>query len=295
MIRVDDVWKSYGGREALRGATLHVEEGEGVLLTGATGSGKSTLLRLLYLAELPDRGELSIAGRSLARLQAASVPYVRRNLGVVQQEPRLLTRRTVYENVAVALEVLGMPDHDVRERAVSALGQLGLLADAGQRAAGLPAGVQQRVALARALCTDPPILLCDEPTGNLDPLRAREVLELLSRIHQRGTTVLIATHDPAVVAFGMAHGFRKATLQQGHVVAGGEPAPAILASEVEEGAAPALPPRRAATPPLPPALPTLKLPRVRIEALTNGAVERERSLEVSIEIVSPEPALEPGR
>lgn len=290
MIRVDDVWKSYGGRDALRGATLRVDEGEAVLLSGAAGAGKSTLLRLLYLAEQPDRGSLRIAGRSLSRLQAASIPYVRRNLGVVQQDLRLLLRRTVYENVAVALEVLGLPAHEVHERTISALGQVGLLADAGQPVQGLPAGVQQRVALARAVCTDPPILLCDEPTSNLDPLRAHEALELLARVHQRGTTVLIATHDPSVMAFGLARGFRKATLQQGQVVAGGEPA--ALLDDLEEPA----PTPVVVSPPRPPALPTVKLPALTIDnrgaaALTiesQRAFDRERSLEVSIEIVTAE-------
>src|SRR6266849_4093464 len=121
MIRLDDIWKSYDGRPALRGATLHIEEGEAVLLTGPSGAGKTTLLRLIYLADQPDRGELSVAGRPLGKLRSSSVPYVRRNIGVVFQDFKLMADRTVVENVAVAVEVLGVSRREVAARARAAI------------------------------------------------------------------------------------------------------------------------------------------------------------------------------
>ncbi len=236
MIRLDDVWKSFDGRTALCGVTLHIDEGDAVLLTGPSGAGKSTLLRLIYAAEQPEQGRISVAGRVLGKLRASSIPYVRRNLGVVFQDFKLLPGRTVLENVSLTAEVLGLPRKEVTARARAALDAVGLSADAARLVRTLPGGLQQRVAVARALCIDPPILLCDEPTGNLDPLRARDLLELLEGIRGRGTTMLIATHDPTVVAFGMGHGWRKASLQKGEIVAGGVPArEALVQGEADVG------------------------------------------------------------
>jgi cell division transport system ATP-binding protein len=221
MIHLDDVWKSFDGRPALRGVTLHVGQGDAVVLCGPSGAGKTTLLRLIYLAETPDQGTLTIAGRDLGKLRRSSIPYVRRNIGVVFQDFKLMADRTVLDNVAVSMEVVGASRAEALHRARAALDLVGLLPDAGRTVRTLPGGLQQRVAMARALCGNPPILLCDEPTGNLDPLRARDLLELLEGVRGRGTTLLIATHDPSAIAFGTAHGWRRAELQAGQLLTGG--------------------------------------------------------------------------
>jgi cell division transport system ATP-binding protein len=218
MIQLDGVWRSYAGVPALRGVSLTVAAGDAVLLTGPSGAGKSTLLRLVFAAERPDRGELLVAGRNLARLRSSSIPYVRRNIGVVFQDFKLLGERTALENVAMPLLILGLARAAIRERAQAALEAVGLGARGDTRVAVLSGGEQQRVAVARAIVGEPAILLGDEPTGNLDPARAQDLLALLEAIHQRGTTLLIATHDPAVVDFGVAHGWRCARLVEGELL-----------------------------------------------------------------------------
>jgi len=218
MIRFDGVWKSYAKQPALRGVSLEISSGEAVLLTGPSGAGKTTLLRLIFAAERPDRGELLVAGRSLARLSAASIPYVRRNIGVVFQDFKLLTDVSVLDNVAIALEILGLPRRQVRERAEAALDAVGLAHKAAARAGALSGGEQQRVAIARAIVGEPAILLADEPTGNLDPERAQDLLALFEEIHASGTTILLATHDPQVVDFGVAHAWRRARLVEGELL-----------------------------------------------------------------------------
>jgi cell division transport system ATP-binding protein len=218
MIQLDGIWKSFAGAPALRGVSLTVAEGDAVLLTGPSGAGKTTLLRLVFAAERADRGELFVAGRSLARLSNASIPYVRRNIGVVFQDFKLLGDRSALDNVAMPLEILGLARKDVRQRASAALEAVGLGARRDTKTAVLSGGEQQRVAVARAIVGEPAIVLGDEPTGNLDPARARDLLELLEAIHQRGTTLLIATHDPAVVDFGVAHGWRCARLVDGELL-----------------------------------------------------------------------------
>ena len=218
MIRLDGVWKSYQGTPALRGVSIDVGKGDAVLLTGPSGAGKTTLLELIFVAERPDRGEVFVAGRSVGRLRASSIPFVRRNIGVVFQDFKLLEARSAVDNVAVALRVLGLGANEIRERALGALEAVGLGARAQTRVAALSGGEQQRVAVARAIVAEPAILLCDEPTGNLDPARARELLELIERIHHRGTTVVIATHDPEVVDFGIDAGWRRARLVEGELL-----------------------------------------------------------------------------
>jgi cell division transport system ATP-binding protein len=218
MIRLDGIWKSFAGVAALKGVSLDVSDGDAVLLTGPSGAGKSTLLRLVFAAERPDRGELYVAGRSLARLSDASIPYVRRNIGVVFQDFKLLPERSALQNVCMPLEILGLPSRQIRERAAAALDAVGLAGRNDARAASLSGGEQQRVAVARAIVAEPAILLGDEPTGNLDPQRARDLLELFEAVHQRGTTLLVATHDPAVVDFGVAHGWRCARLVDGELL-----------------------------------------------------------------------------
>ncbi|MCU1283143.1 MAG: hypothetical protein JWM53_6689 [bacterium] len=218
MIELEGIWKSFHDVPALRGVSLTVGDGDAVLLTGPSGAGKSTLLRLVFAAERPDRGELSVAGRNLGKLSDASIPYVRRNIGVVFQDFKLLGDRTARENVAMPLEILGLPSRDVRARAATALDAVGLGTRTEARAASLSGGEQQRVAVARAIVGEPAILLGDEPTGNLDPQRTIELLELFEAIHQRGTTLLLATHDPTVVDFGVEHGWRCARLVDGELL-----------------------------------------------------------------------------
>jgi cell division transport system ATP-binding protein len=218
MIRFDGVWKSFAGVPALRGVSLSIADGDAVLLTGPSGAGKTTLLRLVFAAERADRGELFVAGRNVARLRRSSIPYVRRNIGVVFQDFKLLGDRSALANVAVALEILGLPRREVQARAEATLASVGLASRAGARADSLSGGEQQRVAVARALVGEPAILLCDEPTGNLDPERAFDLLQLLETIHGRGTTLLIATHDPTVVDFGIAAGWRRTRLVDGELL-----------------------------------------------------------------------------
>jgi cell division transport system ATP-binding protein len=218
MIRLDDVWKSFAGVPALRGVTLSVADGDAVLLTGPSGAGKSTLLKLIFAAEKADRGDLLINGHSLGRLRASSIPYVRRNIGVVFQDFKLLGDRGALDNVAITLEILGLKRDEIRARSRAALEAVGLAHKSDSRADRLSGGEQQRVAVARALVGDPPILLCDEPTGNLDPDRARDLLFLLDEIHRRGTTLLVATHDPQVVDFGVAAGWRRARIVEGELL-----------------------------------------------------------------------------
>jgi len=203
IIEFSDVTMTYGrGRKraaALRGVSLAVDEGAFAVLMGPSGAGKSTLLKLVLAMERPDQGTIRVAGRDIHRLRRASIPYLRRNVGAVFQDFKLLQDATPMENVALALHVLGMPRREVRQRAAWALHQVELDPTMARPARCLSGGEQQRVAIARALAGEPAILLADEPTGNLDPRLSREILDLLAGIRDRGTTVLVATHDPLVL------------------------------------------------------------------------------------------------
>lgn len=203
IIELCNVTMTYGrgpkSRAALRGVNLSVPEGSFSVLLGPSGAGKSTLLKLVLAMERPDEGTISVAGRDIHRLRKNSIPYLRRNVGVVFQDFKLLLDATPMENVSLALQVLGMPRREVRERAASALARVELDPNLRRPARCLSGGEQQRVAIARAVAGDPAILLADEPTGNLDPRLTLEILEVLQAIRERGTTVLIATHDPLVL------------------------------------------------------------------------------------------------
>ncbi len=200
LIELEGVSKVYpGGRVALHDVSLSVEEGEFVFLVGPTGAGKSTLLRLLYREELPTRGRVRVAGWEVHRLKPRAVPLLRRQLGVVFQDFKLLNDRTVYENVAFALRVVGTPPEWVPGRVRGALELVGLVDRQDAFPRQLSGGEQQRVSIARALANRPRILLADEPTGNLDPETSWEIVKLLSRINLRGTTVLMTTHNKTVV------------------------------------------------------------------------------------------------
>ncbi len=184
----------------LSDVSIEIEKAEFVFLTGPSGAGKSTLLKLIFLAERPTRGQIVIAGINTTRMSASATPRLRRNVGVVFQDFKLLPRRTVAQNVGFTLDVLGLPAHEVRERSVSMLRRVGLEHKADISPLKLSGGEQQRVALCRALVNDPAILLADEPTGNLDPAMTIEMIDLLTEANARGTTVVIATHDTGILA-----------------------------------------------------------------------------------------------
>lgn len=200
MIKLFGVTKTFDGDVvALSDISLEIAKGELLVLTGPSGAGKSTLLRTIFAAERPDAGHIVIAGRNISRLRSSSIPYLRRNVGVVFQDFKLLGNRSALRNVAISLEIRGLPRKQVRQRALDALAAVGLQRSAHVRVAALSGGEQQRVAIARAVVGNPAILLADEPTGNLDPDWSRDILALLNAVAQRGTTVVIATHDPTVL------------------------------------------------------------------------------------------------
>jgi len=200
MIRLDHVTKSYkNSTVALRDVSINVDKGEFVFLVGPSGSGKSTFLRLLMKEENPDNGQIFVAGKDIGELSPWKVPYLRRNIGCVFQDFRLLPNKTVHENVAFALEVIGRPRHVVDSQVPRILELVGLKAKADNLPSELSGGEQQRVAIARAFVNRPLILLADEPTGNLDPNTTIGIMRLLDRINRTGTTVLMATHDQGIV------------------------------------------------------------------------------------------------
>jgi cell division transport system ATP-binding protein len=200
MIRFEDVTKAYKGDVvALRDLSLEILKGEFVFLVGPSGSGKSTFLKLLLRDEVATEGKVLVAGRDIGRLGSWKVPQLRRNIGCVFQDFKLLTNKTVYENVAFALEVIGRPKHIVRTQVPQILDLVGLTKKADNFPTELSGGEQQRVSIARAFVNRPLILLADEPTGNLDPATTVGIMRLLDRINRTGTTVVMATHDDDIV------------------------------------------------------------------------------------------------
>ncbi|HHY06843.1 MAG TPA: cell division ATP-binding protein FtsE [Clostridia bacterium] len=202
MIQLFNVSKIYQGEvtvEALKDINLHIKRGEFVFLVGPSGAGKSTLTRLLIREELPTEGQILVNGKSLLRLREREVPYYRRKIGFVFQDFRLLMERTVYENVAFAMEAIEMPRHEVKEQVPAILEMVGLEDKLNFYPHQLSGGQQQRVCIARAIANNPLIVIADEPTGNLDPDTSWEVMNLLQAINKRGTTVITATHDRDIV------------------------------------------------------------------------------------------------
>ena len=219
MIQLFHVYKQFQGEApALADVSLHVHKGEFVFVTGPSGAGKSTLMRLVFCAECATSGQLLVFGRNVAKIKASQVPFLRRAIGVVFQDFKLLPDRTVAENVAFPLEVRGAPAKEVQRRVLGILRSLGLELKADKFPLSLSGGEQQRVAVARALVGDPALLLADEPTGNLDPDRTLEVMDLLHDANARGTTVVVATHDRMLL-----HRYKKRViaLERGRVVADG--------------------------------------------------------------------------
>ncbi len=216
MIELYHVGKVYPGadRPALDDVNLSIGKSEFIILAGASGAGKSTLLRLLFCAEQASSGQVILQGKNLARLSRHEMAKARRSIGVVFQDFKLLPALSVLDNIALALEVQGLSRDDVVRRCLKVLNEVGLSHKTHQPIAALSGGEQQRVAIARALVVEPAVLLCDEPTGNLDAERAREVMELLITAHVRGTTVVVATHDPALLSGGRR---RVVALDQGRI------------------------------------------------------------------------------
>lgn len=196
MIRLLHVFKQFRpGMYALEDVNLRMEKGEFAFLTGPSGAGKTTLLRLLLREEKPTRGQVLIQGKSIVNLPAGKIPYLRRNIGVVFQDFKLLPRKTVFENIAFVLEIVGIVGLAQRTRTREVIRDLGLYDQRNAYPEELSGGEKQRTAIARAIVNRPAILLADEPTGNLDPDLSRDILQLFKSIHLFGTTVLVATHD----------------------------------------------------------------------------------------------------
>jgi len=200
MIRLEHVTKTYKGEHAaLRDANVDIQKGEFVFLVGPSGSGKSTFIRLLNKEESPEEGRIFVAGKDIGELSSWKVPFLRRNIGCVFQDFKLLSNKNVSENVAFALEVIGRPRHVIQTQVPAILELVGLGHKANSLPTELSGGEQQRVSIARAFVNRPLILLADEPTGNLDPATSVGIMRLLDRINKTGTTVVMATHDRGIV------------------------------------------------------------------------------------------------
>ncbi len=195
MIRFEGVTKDYDNLTALKDLTFSVEKGEMVFITGPSGSGKTTLLKLIYYAEKPDKGTISVDGWDTEQLKESSIPFLRRNIGVVFQDFRLLANKNVFENVAIALRIRGIDEKTLRAKVYDTLKAVNLRHKADVYPKRLSGGEQQRVVISRAIVAEPAVVLADEPTGNLDFVTAEGVMKTFKDIHAKGTTIMIATHN----------------------------------------------------------------------------------------------------
>lgn len=217
MIEFIDTEKIYdNGTKALRGINLTIHDGEFIFVRGASGAGKSTLIKLLMHEEVPTSGDVNINGFSVANMKQRDVPFLRRTMGVVFQDFRLIPNKCVYENVAFAMRVIGAKAQDIRRRVPYILSLVGLSKKAHCLPAELSGGEQQRVSLARALVNNPAFLIADEPTGNVDPDMSVEIMELFDEINRRGTTIIMVTHDATLVERYAYH--RVVTIEAGQVI-----------------------------------------------------------------------------
>ncbi len=218
MIAFERVFKRYpNGREALSEVSFELGQGEMAFLTGHSGAGKSTVLKLIALLERPSRGQVRVNGLNTAAVTGRKIPAFRRLVGVVFQDHKLLADRPVFDNVALPLAIAGVPRREMDKRVRAALDQVGLLGKETSFPLELSAGEQQRVGIARAVVSKPPVLIADEPTGNLDPELAREVMNLFRRFNEVGVTVLIATHDVHLIG---QFGVRRLHIEKGQLVTG---------------------------------------------------------------------------
>lgn len=215
MIRFDHVYKRYNDCLVLEDINLNVAEKDFISLVGPSGAGKSTLIRLLIAEEKPSKGRIFVRGIDITKFYKGDIPFYRRGIGVIFQDFKLLPQKTVYENVAFALEVCNRSDYTIRNRVPKILEMVGLSNKAKNLSHKLSAGEMQRVAIARALVNQPQLLIADEPTGNLDPINAWEIIQLLLKINDNGTTVFLATHDREIVNSLKK---RVVTLENGKVV-----------------------------------------------------------------------------
>ena len=200
MVHFQDVFKTYpNGSKALKGVTFDLMPGEFAFLVGPSGSGKSTIIRMLIGEVAPTEGKVVVSGFDLSRIRAHKLPFLRRKIGVIFQDFRLIDKKTVYENVAFAMRAVGASSKEIRARVPYVLDLVGLDAKAQSRPPELSGGEQQRVAIARALVNNPGLIIADEPTGNLDPARSLEIHTLLQKINELGTTVLVVTHEKSLV------------------------------------------------------------------------------------------------
>ena len=195
MITFQNISKVYDSHAAIKDINIQIHKGEMVFITGPSGAGKTTLLKLIYLAEKPDTGSIIIAGYNTATLKEKSIPYLRRNIGVVFQDFKLLANKTVYDNIALALRIRGVNEAEIKNKVNNALRLVNLRHKAESYPLTLSGGEQQRVTIARAIVDDPTVLLADEPTGNLDSDNARSIMDIFREINAKGTTILIATHN----------------------------------------------------------------------------------------------------
>lgn len=215
MIQLRSVTKKYRNKYALKNVNLDILAGEFVFLVGKSGAGKSTLMKILYKEETPSSGTVIIGGINIANITSNKVPNLRRCMGIVFQDYKLLPKQTVYDNVAYVIRTLGISSKEVHARVTGALKVVGLIDKMKAKPTELSGGEQQRVSIARAIVNGPPLLIADEPTGNLDPKNSLEVMQILDQINQRGITVIVSTHDKNIVDY-----FRKRviTLDGGEVI-----------------------------------------------------------------------------
>lgn len=215
MIQLRSVTKKYKNKYALKNVNLDIGNGEFVFLVGKSGAGKSTLMKILYKEETPSSGTVIIGGLNIANITSDKVPNLRRCMGIVFQDYKLLPKQTVYDNVAYVIKTLGISSKEVHKRVTGALKVVGLIDKMKAKPTELSGGEQQRVSIARAIVNGPPLLIADEPTGNLDPKNSLEVMQILDQINQRGITVIVSTHDQNMVDY-----FKKRviTLDNGEVI-----------------------------------------------------------------------------